>query len=196
LTWTRPDGQKITTMVSPAGVHDANGEIKATIAVITDISELKRTAAMLEQSGQALESQRATLNEKDAALKQVFDHLEQEKAAYKKHICADIEMELKPLLKSIRQECPPHERGRIDSLSRRLGTLLNQDVDLFTRRFAELTPREREICLLIKDGMSSKEMSQRLNLSLLTIHKHRENIRRKLKVSNKDINLSTYLHFR
>ncbi|MDH3939128.1 MAG: helix-turn-helix transcriptional regulator, partial [candidate division Zixibacteria bacterium] len=166
------------------------------ISVITDVSQLKRTEAMLKRTGRTLETQRHQLVEKDTALKQVFEHLEQEKAAYRKNICSDVEMELKPLLRLIKSAAAAEQKQRVDQAGRKLKLLLNQDVNSFDKRFAALTPREREVCRLIKEGMSSKEMSQQLNLSLLTIHKHRENIRNKLNVKNKNVNLSTYLHFR
>ena len=196
LTWTRIDGKHISTMVSPADVKAADGSLKASISVITDMSKLKQTEAMLKRTGRTLESQRNSLEEKDTALKQVFEHLEQEKAAYKKHICSDIELELKPLLRLIKSAGSTEQKQRVDRAGRKLKVLLDQDVDTFDKLFSELTPREREVCNLIKDGMSSKEMSQQLNLSVLTIHKHRENIRKKLDVKNKSVNLSTYLHFR
>lgn len=44
-----------------------------------------------------------------------------------------------------------------------------------------LTPREIEILRLIKLGMSSKQISEKINLSYLTIKTHRRNIHFKLK---------------
>lgn len=196
LTWTRKNGKHVTTMVSPADVKAADGSLRGSILVITDVSQLRRTEAMLKRTGRTLESQRHRLEDKDTALKQVFEHLEQEKAAFKAHICSDIELELRPLLRMIKSAGSPDQKRRIDQAGRKLKLLLSQDVGTFDKRFGELTPREREVCRLIKEGLSSKEMSQHLNLSLLTIHKHRENIRKKLNVKNKNVNLSTYLHFR
>jgi DNA-binding CsgD family transcriptional regulator len=70
---------------------------------------------------------------------------------------------------------------------------LTRDVDVMKSRFARLTPREQEICDMIRDGLSSKEISEVLNLSILTVHKHREQIRDKLGLTNQNINLSTFL---
>ncbi len=46
----------------------------------------------------------------------------------------------------------------------------------------ELTPREREILQLIAEGSSNKEIAERLFLSLHTIHVHRNNIMKKLRI--------------
>lgn len=47
-----------------------------------------------------------------------------------------------------------------------------------------LTPREKEIVELLSKGFSSKEISERLNVSVHTIQKHRKNILRKTNCSN------------
>ena len=48
----------------------------------------------------------------------------------------------------------------------------------------EITPREREIILLIAEGLSSKEIAQRLEISVRTVETHRQHIMRKLNVRN------------
>ena len=47
-----------------------------------------------------------------------------------------------------------------------------------------LTPREREILALAKEGMFSKEISEKLNISIHTVNRHRLNILEKLQVDN------------
>ena len=49
---------------------------------------------------------------------------------------------------------------------------------------ALLTPREREILALAKEGMFSKEISEKLNISIHTVNRHRQNILEKLRVDN------------
>ncbi|WP_165795061.1 response regulator [Solimicrobium silvestre] len=47
-----------------------------------------------------------------------------------------------------------------------------------------LTPRELQTVNMINDGLTNTDMAKRLNLSAKTIDKHRENLMRKLQVSN------------
>ena len=49
---------------------------------------------------------------------------------------------------------------------------------------ALLTPREREVLALAKEGMFSKEISEKLNISVHTVNRHRQNILEKLQVDN------------
>ena len=47
-----------------------------------------------------------------------------------------------------------------------------------------LTPREREVLALAKQGMFSKEISEKLNISIHTVNRHRQNILEKLQVDS------------
>ena len=47
-----------------------------------------------------------------------------------------------------------------------------------------LTPREREVLALAKEGMFSKEISKKLNISIHTVNRNRQNILEKLQVDN------------
>lgn len=48
----------------------------------------------------------------------------------------------------------------------------------------QLTPREKEILLLIRQGYLSKEISYKLNISIYTVNNHRKNLLAKLDADN------------
>jgi DNA-binding NarL/FixJ family response regulator len=47
-----------------------------------------------------------------------------------------------------------------------------------------ITAREREILVLIANGHSSRDIATKLNLSVLTVRKHRQNLMSKLSLHN------------
>ena len=57
----------------------------------------------------------------------------------------------------------------------------------------DFSPSEIQIIELIKQGKRSKEIAQLLNLSTATVSFHRNHIRKKLGISNKNIRLYNYL---
>jgi RNA polymerase sigma factor (sigma-70 family) len=77
-----------------------------------------------------------------------------------------------------------------------LNSVIKDDIDQFQNNLAKLTPRELDICELIQEGKTSKEIAESLGLSPETIHKHRQAIRRKLQIDHRGINLSSYLRSR
>jgi DNA-binding NarL/FixJ family response regulator len=54
------------------------------------------------------------------------------------------------------------------------------DKDAFDR----LTPREREVCQLIADGLTNNAIAHRLNISVKTVEKHRANLMEKLGIQD------------
>jgi two-component system nitrate/nitrite response regulator NarL len=76
--------------------------------------------------------------------------------------------------------CPP---GVAAVLARRVATLANQRRE--PAGDARLTLREREILRLIDDGLSNKEIAQRLSLQTKTVKNHVSNILAKLGVANR-----------
>ncbi len=194
-SWRRKDGRIIDLMINYASI-DPDNQGAGFVFTAQDITARKAAENALRRTTMELQVERAALDDKNTALKEVLGHLEKEKANFKQRVWDDVEKELLPFLDSMRQYSPPEQQAQIDVVTGDLKALLSQDVDEFQLRYTRLTPREREICDLIKEGRSSKEISDQLNVSLPTVHKHRERIRRKLKIMNKDVNLNTYLHFR
>ncbi len=83
---------------------------------------------------------------------------------------------------------------------RRVLDLLEKEVEQMTSSFSctltgryNLTATEIRIAQLIKEGLTSDEISDHLNLAPKTISYHRNNIRKKLGLHSKKANLQTYL---
>ena len=147
----------------------------------------------MKQKTEELREERKALTEKNIALKEILAHIEKERQDYKQNICRDVEQVTTSVLKRLKPKVGPAGAKDIETLETELNIMLARDIDIFKDRYDRLTSRESEICDMIKEGRSSKQISEELNLSILTIQKHREQIRKKLGITNKGINLATYL---
>ena len=58
-----------------------------------------------------------------------------------------------------------------------------------------LSPREVEICNLIRNGLSNKQIAELMHISLLTVERHRHNVRKKLGIGNEKVNLVSFLRY-
>ena len=56
-----------------------------------------------------------------------------------------------------------------------------------------LSPREIQVADLVRQGRANKEAARILNISVNAVEFHRNNLRKKLGLQNKKINLRTYL---
>ena len=59
----------------------------------------------------------------------------------------------------------------------------NQNADII-RRHRSLTPREKEVLEHVLEGMSSREIAEKLGVSFKTVEAHRANISRKMQAKN------------
>ncbi len=172
---------------------DANGNIYGVLIISHDITERKISEQIVKKTSEELEAERNALQEKNITLKQVLSHIEDDRRDSLFKIQKEMGKAVLPLLKRLRKKLGKSYSADIAALEIALKSVLAQDQDSFMANYSTLTARESEICELIKNGLSSKEISAELNLSLLTVFKHREQIRKKLEITNKNIGLATYL---
>jgi PAS domain S-box-containing protein len=182
-TLTNRKGKRITFLARPSFVR-RNGKIIGFSVVLEDVSERKLAEKMLEE-------QKMVLEQKNIALREIVAQIEVEKNRIKEDVSANVDEILMPILKKLRIK--GDSRKYVDLLRRNLEDLASSFGRKISDKRFKLTPREIEICDMIKEGLTSKEISGILGVSCQTIEKHRKNIREKLRISNKNINLTTFL---
>ncbi len=159
-----------------------------------DTSDLIRTEKKLKLKEKELEKHAERINEANTALKVLLDHREQEKIQLEKNIFANLKKLVSPYLEKL--ENKPLDRTQKAFLEIALSNLDNITSPLATKLLsweARLTPTEFDIADLIRHGKTTDAISELLNISSTTVAFHRRNIRLKLGLRNKKINLMTYL---
>lgn len=135
----------------------------------------------------------AELERKNIALKEVFSQLEIEKENLTNRIEVNVQKLLLPVIEKL--------INKSSSLDSRYLMMIKQNLEQLTSSAGirlssleyNLTPKEIELCALIKGGFSIKEIAAMHNLSERTVETHRFNIRKKLGISSTPVNLSSYL---
>jgi len=156
-----------------------------------EIVERQKAESDLKESESSLRQQKKTLVQKNMALKEILDQIEQEKQMIKDDVMANIDNIIMPSLEKLK--CKRGVRKYVNLIESYMEDLASSFGTKITKKSAKLTSREIEICSTIKTGLANKEISSLLNISLETVEKHRRHIRKKLGITNKDINLTTYL---
>jgi DNA-binding NarL/FixJ family response regulator len=140
-----------------------------------------------------LQVERKALRDSNSALRTVLARIEDEKNDIKQAIVANVDRILLPILHALEAEIRPDQRGYVRLLRYNLEEIASPLVDRLSRKALALTPAEIAVCGMIKMGMSTKEIASLRNVSPATVSRQRENIRRKLGLANKGVNLATFL---
>ena len=203
------------TIPLPDGVHtfltakfpliDSEGKIYAVGGVCTDITARKDAEDALKKAHEELEQRVADrtaqldqktkrLTETNVALKILLEKREEDKKELEARVMFNIDKLVYPYLEKLKMGC--NKDSQEDILQ-----IIQSNLDEITSSFAykhkdhlsKLTPAQIQIADLIKKGNTTKEIACLLNLSPATIACHRQEIRKRLCLTNKGTNLQTAL---
>ena len=178
-----------------ADINTAKARIdgrECNIGIFRDITERLKAEDALKRTCADLEVERKLLQDKNIAFREAMNAVEAEKNKMKDEIIVNVNKIILPILKRVRLKGGA-TRGHLDLLEKSLGTLISSFGRRLTERDIKLTPKEIEISNMVKSGLTTKEISGLMNASPQTIAKHRNNIRKKLGLANKGVNLVSFL---
>lgn len=196
-------GESVAVEAMKSGAHDyllKNNLNRLLPAVERELKETaersKRREAekALTTSMQELKKQEEVLKEKNIALKEILSQIETEKEEIQEHITANIEKLLTPTLRRLKRNGGQTEKRHIELLEKNLANMTSGFTRTIRNRISRLSPRQLEICNMIKSGSKNKEIADLMGISLRTVETHRNAIRKKLGISGNDTNLSTFLN--
>lgn len=134
-----------------------------------------------------------SLQEANAALRAVLARIEEQKQEIYKDLQANVDKILMPILHEMALHLPATQRQYAELLRTYLENIVSPFVNNLSKTHLSLTTTEVSICNMIRSGLQTKEIAKMRGVSVGTINRHREHIRRKLVITNSDINLATYL---
>ncbi|MBU1275246.1 MAG: helix-turn-helix transcriptional regulator [Proteobacteria bacterium] len=147
----------------------------------------------LQSTNKQLTVERKALQENNLALRAVLARIEEEKQEIYLNIQTNVDKILMPVLHALAVELPETQKKYVDILKRNLEEIVSPFVGRLSKTFLALTPTEISICNMIRSGLRTKDIARIRRVSVATVNRHREHIRRKLGIINSDVNLTTFL---
>jgi GAF domain-containing protein len=155
--------------------------------------QLKERQKDLLQNAQQLENVNRELLDMNKAVTVLARNIEARKKEVEFRINRLVRSKIAPIISKLISDKRLH-KGKYD-LELVLNYLceLTSDSSGFRDQFLNLTETEARIAGMIRSGLTSEAVAKALNISLNTVKTHRRNIRKKLEVQNKSINLKNFL---
>ena len=184
--------------VTAAPIKDSEGNITGAVETLLDITEKKRAEQNLLKMHEALEEKvkdrTQSLEEANIAMKVLLKKREEDRRDLEDQMLINIREIILPYLERLKNSpLKENQKVYLDIIQRNLLDIASPFMRGLSDTFHRLTPAEIQIINLIKQEKTSKEIADFLNISPRTVEFHRDNIRKKLGIKNRKINLRSYL---
>ncbi len=204
----RRNGEILPIFLSISAIADDKGHNSHYICRFTDITVQKQAEQVLFQVRQQLENEVTATKEElervkrdteevNAALNVMFKRRVSDKSDAQMAFAQELETTVIPLL--VKLKSASFRRRQSIRLIELLEINLKQMMQSYgsannlAAAYLKLTSVETQVASMVKQGLSTKVIAATLAISPETVSIHRKNIRKKLGLSNKAVNLYTFL---
>jgi DNA-binding CsgD family transcriptional regulator len=159
-----------------------------------EITALKLTEEALKKSQEELFEQKQSLEEANIALKVLLKQREEDKLELEKKVLSNVKDLVLPYVEKLKNSrLKPKDKTLVEIVETHLNDVISPLLQSFANAKILLTPQEMQVAGLVKDGKTSKEIADVLNISETTVNFHRKNLRVKFGLTNQRANLRSYL---
>jgi len=178
--------KKMPTIVEGPFLREERLLIDAVAARIGRSVERIRAQAQLELEQQSIKNA-------NIALKEVLARVQEEKIDVAESVQANVHKIVFPLIFDLESKLPPQHKNYLKLIKDNLSQIADPLTSKLAKDFLSLTPVEMRVCNMINNGLSSKEIAELRGVAPSTVNRQRENIRKKLGLTNTNINLNSLL---
>ncbi|MFC1543517.1 PAS domain-containing protein, partial [Candidatus Neomarinimicrobiota bacterium] len=148
-SWQSDEGMKWVNTNKVPYIGE-NGEVIGVLGTAMDITELKQMENALRESEKTLAIKNDSLNDKNAALRELIRHIDDEKNEMVNRILANVDQLIMPILARVRRMENRVDMQYIDLLEESLNNIISNFGYELYKKSPALSPREVEIGNMIK----------------------------------------------
>jgi PAS domain S-box-containing protein len=175
-------------------LRDGEGNPMEIVGYWIDVTKRKQAEDAVRKREAELEAQSHHLKEVNATLKVLLKQREDDKKDVEENVLSNVKQLVTPHLERLnKSRLNTDQRALVGILESNLNNIVSPFVGKLSSKFLALTPMEIRVADLVKEGKTNKDIAELLPVSKNTVLYHRYNIRTKLGLRNRKINLRSYL---
>ena len=168
--------------------------VKRALEELTDRRKRKKAEQELKNSEKELRQKTQNLEEANTALKVLLKHRQEDQTVMEEKVVSNVKKLVLPYIEKLKVlNLNEAQAGQLEIIEKHLQDIISPFLRNLTVEHYELTPREIQIASLVREGKTTKEITELLNISATAVDFHRKNIRAKLGIKNDKINLRSFL---
>ncbi len=192
----RRDGRLITVEICTYPLF-IQGE-RCVLGVAHDITQRKQAEIELNKARKSLENKvrerTQDLEEANTALRVLLKGRDEDRAALEESMLHNLHELVLPCIEKLKGgKLQDRQRATLELLETNLRDITSPMMRSLSMQHLRFTPAEISVATCVRHGRNTREIADLLQLSIKTVHFHRENIRRKCGIKNKKVNLRTFL---
>ncbi|MDD5169717.1 MAG: PAS domain S-box protein [Syntrophales bacterium] len=167
---------------------------KRSVSSYIDITErIKSEEALIKREAELRDKTR-DLEELNAALGVLLKKREEDRLDLENNVISGLNKLVMPCVEKLkRSSLKESDMTCLNIIESHLRDITSSFVRKLSSDHLKLSPRELQMAGLIKEGKTTKEIAEFMNVSLATVETHRQHIRDKLDLKGKKTNLRTFL---
>jgi PAS domain S-box-containing protein len=188
------DGQEIWVHTVKTPIKDEKGNITGVLGIFWDITKRKQAEKHLIERQAALEGKTNELEEVNTALRVLLKQRDVDRTELEEKVLSNVNQLVVPYSEKLKKSrLDAKQKAYLSILESNLNDIISPFARMLSSKYVGLTPTEIEIAHLVKDGKTTKDIAELLNVSTSTIESHRKSIRMKIGIKNKKANLRSHL---
>ena len=194
ISLKKKNGQDLDAYINATTIRDESGELRGAFALITDITDMKQTEQRLKQREKELERKNIRLEEMNIALNILLKKRDEDKKELEEKVMTNIKELVLPYVTKLKNTGLNHTQEVFaDIIQSNIEEIISPFAYKLSHKYLNFTPTELKVAHLVKQGLRTKEIAELLASSPETITRHRKSMRKKLKLTDKKLNLRTHL---
>jgi PAS domain S-box-containing protein len=174
--------------------HRTTELVKLNRKMKQEIKERKLAEKELRTREAQLEINTNELEEVNTALRVLLKRRDDDKTEFEEKVLYNVKELIVPYLQRLKgDELDGKRRAYVSIIESNLNDIVSSFTHKLSSKYLGLTPTEIQIANLVKQGMTTKEIAEILNSSHRTVEFHRKNIRKKIGIVNRKVNLRSHL---
>lgn len=158
------------------------------------IIERRQAGDALSKAHDELKVKSHHLQEVNTALRVLLKQREDDKEELQENVLSNVKELVTPHLERLKKSrLDGNQTALVSILESNINSIVSPFIRKLSSRYVSLTPMEIHVADFIKEGRTNKEIGELLFLSPNTVKFHRYNIRTKLGLKKKKMNLRSYL---
>jgi len=175
-------------------IKSESGDIVSLVQITRNITKQKLAERALREREKELKIKTNTLSELNAALRVLIERKDNDRLETEQKVLFNVKELVIPFLERLKKtSLTSKQLSYLYILDSNFNDIISPFSRTLSSKYLRLTPTEIQVANLVKDGRTSQEIAEVMNLSRRTVESHRDGIRKKLDLRNRKANLRSYL---